>query len=285
MCSMCRWQTLRESLWPLMVCRRTVNMISLWARSLTTGPDKQPVSPSGPPPTVSVSHTHTTGSFDSAAVLFTSSAFRLCSLGQDADSLLHTVRLRRSPVASKKNVSNFKPSLTLRMSCILSICFCFWPRLKEIFTYPAGMNIKTSELDTFLNKVRMKHHNQITCKLEWGTDACCLETDLYLPYVYVITTLHVRTGRWDCAVSQTGGVHQLRHRDPEYQASPGSNDLTQRLWAYEQTDWFPVLHFTHVTFICAPPGRLLPTVGHAALWSANVHHQQELLLLRGWGYV
>lgn len=99
------------------------------------------------------------------------------------------------------------------------------------------------------------------------------------------------TDQWDSAVSQTGGMHQLRHWDLKYQPSSEWNDHMERSWACEQTalSWFPVLYFILVTFSCVSPSSILSTVSHTALrqssWSANnMHHKQNLLSLHGGGF-
>ncbi len=101
------------------------------------------------------------------------SSARLCSLGQDTDSHLVAAVLCRPSVASKKNVSNlifkswlnhlFLQKTTWSFSPPSFVLFDFSSRLKnglkEIFVYPAGMNIKAPELDSFLREVWTNHWN------------------------------------------------------------------------------------------------------------------------------
>lgn len=109
---------------------------------------------------------------DCANCSYSVSSGRLCSLGQDTDSHLVTAGLHHSPVASKKNVRNFLFKLSLKhlfmqkTTWSLTSFFFFvlllfrlksW--LKGIFAYPAGMNIKTAELASFLHEVWPNHWN------------------------------------------------------------------------------------------------------------------------------
>lgn len=114
--------------------------------------------------------------------------FRLCSLAQDTDSHPATAVLHNPSVASKENVSNFILKSSLKHSSCrrrpgafpfpLFFVSCFSSRLtsglKEIFSYPAGMHIKTPEFDSFLDEVCTNHWINIMLHRR-GNNLCLLK--------------------------------------------------------------------------------------------------------------
>ncbi len=210
-------------------------------------------------------------------------------------------------MASKKKVSNFifkswfRHSFLQKTTCSISppssFLFCFSERLtrglKDILAYPAGMNIRTPELDKFLYEVWTNHWNSQILQREETTTVLSKLMCYYLPQVYIIIIpLHIFTGWWEAADSGGGGVQQLWHWDPKYQTCSEWNNHTERSWTPEHIAlaWFPRLSFNPVTLPCAAPSRLLSTVGRGDLGqtspSANKRHcKQDLFSHHGGGFL
>nr|XP_054587622.1 leukemia inhibitory factor receptor isoform X1 [Nothobranchius furzeri] len=126
-------------------------------------------------------HTHTHACFDHlvAHTALLVSFGRLVSLGEDSDSHLTPARLRHSPVATAENVSGVFFMLSLEFGLFLlnktiwSLCVPYRLKniLKEVYTYPVGMNIKTPEFDSFLREMDQKLQAQkveecMSCEIE-----------------------------------------------------------------------------------------------------------------------
>lgn len=179
-----------------------MSILSLWALSLRRGLDNQSESTSGPEGTVSVitcRHVQSETTIPQYHLFhycfFLLHLWLKCILVTRPEFLNQWYKPLTFPPPDSAHLAKIITPIFLLLGCIILL----WPqrkmwvtrpltihpsrswilspiccrlcsssrlknRLKEIFVYPAGMNIKASELHVFLNKVWTNHcSNQIMC--------------------------------------------------------------------------------------------------------------------------